>query len=213
MARLDKVSKIIPQFSKVAMVGDEVMMGLEGDPKFPYNPANRPLATVSHITQGQNGTELTLRKSDGSSLTVNEYTMSPTDVWEFTDKAFSNVLERERAKQTRSEQSLYRGSTDDISTLRAEVSTLRQELAQEKRTTKDFHTTFLASLYELSGDVCKMDTSGKHAQFCRTFSTEYDKMKARAEGALYRGVAEEASGDESDASTSGDDAVDQSDFF
>jgi U3 small nucleolar RNA-associated protein 14 len=190
---MQKISKIIPEFSRVAQVGDEVMMGLEGDPKYPFHNRDRPMATISHITKGDDGIAIELTKNDGTTMLVNEYTQSPSQVWEFSDETFKNVLDREREKQNRAEQSLYRGNdrtgSSEISMLRQEVEFLKSSLEDEKTVNRDFHNTYIASLYELSGDICKLDTTGKCANFCRTFNAEYDKMKARAENGLYRGTS------------------------
>ncbi len=220
--RMQKISKIIPEFSRVAEVGDEVMMGLEGDPKFPYTGRDRPMATITDIRRGDDGISLQLRRDDGQLLDVDEYTMSPSLVWEFSDTSFKNVLEREKEKSARAEQSMYRGSTSydgELDMLRKEVQELRSDVEKERRTMQDFHNTYIASLYEISGDVCSMDTTGSGAKFCRTFSSEYNKMKARAEDALYRGTADanyrgtdELDEDEDDESEEEEDSLSDVEF-
>ena len=47
--RIEKVSKIMPQFTKVAAVGDKVLMGLEGDPSFPFAGKTRTSAEIIGI--------------------------------------------------------------------------------------------------------------------------------------------------------------------
>lgn len=192
-SRIDKISKIMPNFSKVAQVGDQVLMGLEGDPAFPYSYGNRPYGTVVEVYDVHGEPTLTLECSDGSRKSVNSYTISPTDVWEFTDQSFSNVLERERVQQealsnNRAESHFsdekYRGGQN----LEDQVAQLRAELETERQLTRNFHNTYIASLHELANDVCKLDTTGNHANFCRTFNDEYKKMQSRGEQSLYRGV-------------------------
>ena len=81
--RISKISKIMPQFSSVAEAGDTVLMGLEGDPAFPYANTRRPMATVDRVDRDAvNGTPGTLRLPGGSTGTINEHTIAPPDAGE-----------------------------------------------------------------------------------------------------------------------------------
>ena len=194
--RISKISKIMPQFNKVARVGDSVLMGLEGDPCFPNMKGGRPSATIENIVRGSSGTQIDLRMSDGSTKSVNEFSIVPNEVWEYSDASFTKVMEREREANerrmvaARAEESVkahsttkYRGEGD----IRSEIEQLRSELKAEIAHTRNFHSTYIASLHELAADVCKLDSTGKCANFCRTFNTEYTKMQSRAESSAYRG--------------------------
>jgi len=219
--RIDRISKIMPEFCNVAQVGDEVMMGLEGDPSFPFTDSNRLTATISKVDHSDSGPEITLDMSNGRQKTVNQYTIAPGEVFEYTDKSFSDVLDRERTKhmavtESRSESPVYRGS--DLSELKQEISQLRSELQAERDLTRSFHQTYLAGLKELTNDVCQLDSSGTACQFCRTFNAEYDKMRARAEEGTYRGTSDveeegEEEEDEEDSLSSEEDLMAESDFF
>ena len=194
--RISKISQIMPQFAQVAAVGDTVLMGLEGDPAFPYKRDNRPSAVVSNIEKKHGNIEVTLTMSDGTKKTVGEYTISPSEVWEFTDSSFAKVMERERRQQetqlakqqehAESRMQTYRGNS--ASSLHEEVAMLRAELESERQLTRNFHNTYITSLHELASDVCKLDSTGKCAAFCRTFNAEYEKMQSRAEQSVYRGT-------------------------
>ena len=204
-ARISKISKIMPQFSKVAARGDEVLMGLEGDPAFPFSNQDRPTAIVEDVRHTDNGTTVDLRLPNGDIKSINEYTIAPPDVWEFSDKGFEKVMERERemyraeTELTRSRPSApdsvdYRG----VDGLKEEIAMLRSELEAERQLTRNFHNTYIATLHELASDVCRLDGNGENAQFCRTFNAEFTKMQARAEGDVYRGTTE-AAGEEQEA--------------
>jgi hypothetical protein len=210
-SRIDKISKIMPNFTKVAQVGDSVLMGLEGDPVFPYYSAPRPIARVVNVSDDADPT-VTLSLNDGSQKVVNSYTIAPNDVFEFTDESFANVLERERKQQeemmreqqalhskqqeqqelSRAESSTYRST----SSLETQIASLRAELDAERQLTRNFHNTYIASLHELANDVCKLDVSGNLAQFCRTFNDEYSRMQSRAEHGVYRGSTNKARNEE-----------------
>ena len=172
-------------------------MGLEGDPAFPFkNAASRPVARVAAINRdATEGTTVTLNLSNGETKKVNEFTIAPPDVWEFTDASFKNVMDRERVKQereaARAESAMRRSATeyrgDTSNNLQKQVDSLRKALEEERQLTRNFHNTYIASLHELANDVCKLDSTGKNAQFCRTFNQEFEKMQARAESGVYRG--------------------------
>lgn len=192
--RIEKISKIMPQFNKVARAGDEVLLGLEGDPAFPFKASNRPTATIERVNHTEAGTEVTLKMADGSTRHVSEYSIAPNEVWEYSDAAFASVMERERKANgdrmsaSRAEQAISEPAFRGDNHLKREVAQLRAELQAERDLTQNFHNTYIASLHELAQDVCKLDTTGKHANFCRTFNSEYRKMQSRAEEGVYRGT-------------------------
>lgn len=197
-SRISKISKILPQFSEVARPGDTVMMGLEGDPAFPFSGRDRPKATIKAVNRAESGIDVTLGFENGQTKVVNSYSIAPGEVWEYTDPSFANVMERERKAaemRNRSESQVYRGN----SSLEEQVASLKAELAAEREHTRNFHNTYIASLHELANDVCKLDTSGKLAPFCRTFNKEYEHMLNRSEEAVFRGQAEDDSESDDDS--------------
>lgn len=187
--RVNKISQIMPQFSKVAQVGDTVLMGLEGDPLFPASfKTNRPSATITNIVERENDYMISLKnKKDGSVQKVSSLSIAGDQVWEFDDKSFKNVLERQKAThEARAEPSIpeYRGA-EDVKQLKSEIALLRNELKAERENTRNFHNTMIASMNEMAGDICKLDTSGKHTEFCRVLNKEYSNLMAsRAEAAI-----------------------------
>lgn len=189
--RLERISKILPTFSKIAKAGDVVYMGLEGDPAFPFSKGKRPTATIQNVSTSNEGTNVELKMANGKIETVNEYTIHPHKVWEFDNKSFQNVLKREEAKQqistSRSESKI---GQSDVDFLKGEIETLRRELAFEKNYTRDFHNTYIKTLRELTTDVLRLDKEGK-AEFSKTFRSEFDLMKSRSEESAYRGVEED----------------------
>lgn len=210
--RVNKISQIMPQFSKVAKPGDTVLMGLEGDPLFPYQDAKRPKAEILSIKERDNDYMVNLALEDGTTKEVSSMTLAADQVWEFDDSTFKNVLNREqKAYESRAEDNIevptstdYRGFSE-IQDLKSQVANLTQMLEDERQTAKNFHNTMIASLNEMAGDICKLDTSG-NAEFCKVLNSEYSKLMNRAEGEMsdsgsesnYRGVEEDFSADETD---------------
>lgn len=209
--RIEKISKIMPNFSKVAQVGDTVLMGLEGDPAMPSFPDGRPTGTIVDVKSQGDDRIVTIDYSDGTRRTSSSFTIAPQEVWEFSDESFTNVLERERRQQEmamrkeqaeqerqqrmyRAEESQYKAVDQD---LHAQIAELRSELEAERQLTRNFHNTYIASLHELANDVCKLaDKSGSMAQFCTTFNSEYNRMVSRSEDGVYRGTARDDEDDE-----------------
>ena len=98
--RIEKIAKIMSSFLDFSAVGDEVYMGLEGDPCLPtvYRGAERPEGLISRIT-GQPGArevEITL-KGSGTKVYHREFDTQPTRTFEFTDAGYRGVLERAKA--------------------------------------------------------------------------------------------------------------------
>lgn len=212
--RVSKISQIMPQFGKVAQPGDTVLMGLEGDPLFPTDwKDSRPTAKVLGVQERANDQLVSLQMQDGTVQTVSSMSLAADQVWEFDDTSFRNVLERQR-RQTDTE---YRGvdnaTKNDMETLQAmrnDIETLKESMAQyrgtnalqdeikdlrlqlqaERDQTKAFHNTVIASMNEMAGDICKLDSSGKSTEFCQVLKSEYSKLLNRAEDTLYKGVAE-----------------------
>ena len=91
-------------------------MGLDGDALFPAKYrgiGNRPTAVVQNVQKTDDEYLVNLKLSNGATKTVSSMTLSPTDVWEFTDKSFEGVVRREKAhamEQHRAEQELQRAA-------------------------------------------------------------------------------------------------------
>ena len=207
--RVGKIGNIMPMFTQVAKVGDEVLMGLEGEPCFPYQDRDRPTAVIQSIEKAPNNTSISLKMADGTTKTVDKYNIAPDCVWEFSEKSFEKVMERERvAAEKRAEAKIkpvtteYRGSTSG-----GEVDMLRAELSAAQKKMQDFHNVYIATLNELVCDVCKLDTSNT-TEFCQVFKKQYEEMINRSES-KFRGV-----GEDDDVDSLGDESVvEQSDYF
>ena len=118
--RVNKISQIMPQFSKVANKGDTVLMGLEGDPLFPFkNDETRPSGVITEIKHRENDSLITLNMNDGTTKEFSSMSLAADQVWEFDDESFQNVMERQKKEMDRAEESVpepepeYRGVTSD----------------------------------------------------------------------------------------------------
>tara|TARA_B100001741_G_scaffold15422_1_gene11726 strand:- start:973 stop:1698 length:726 start_codon:yes stop_codon:yes gene_type:complete len=232
--RVNKISQIMPQFAQVAQVGDIVHLGLEGDPLFPSSfSASRPSGTITSIEERANDHLIGMQLQDGSNVKYSSMTLAADQVWEFTDDTFQNVMQRQKeihraespvevapeSAPQETAQPEYRGTSDDMQSLMNEISALKQQLSVERENNKNFHNTMIASMNEMANDICKLDSSGNNAEFCRTLTSSYGKlMEARAEEQLYRGKNEESDEDdeedeEEEEEEEDDFSADDTDFF
>ena len=207
--RVEKIARIMPQFSEVAEVGDEVELGLKGDPLFPDSfKLERPLATISAVDHHSSGTVVTLTHANGTNQTIQPGSLSPDAVWEFTDNTFQNVLQREEQLASRAEEPVmpeYRGVDD----LRQEIAQLRMDLDAERATRLNFNNTYIETLKEMSHDIIGL-SQGAEVTFANMFSQEYDRM--RGETSLYD-AASVASDVEIDALSEASIREDLTDYF
>lgn len=183
-SRVSKIAQIMPEFGSVAEPGDVVMMGLEGDPLFPNSyHTNRPTCRIENIQKlGDEYRVKLVNVATNEASFVNTSSLSPNDVWEFTDASFDKVVERQRLskQKARAEDASYRGQH--------EINELRAELRTEREVNKAFQATVIDSFKEFARDMCKLDQN-KACEFCHLFSSQYDTMKARNEPG-FRGLVE-----------------------
>lgn len=200
--RVEKISQIMPEFARVARSGDRVMMGLEGDPLFPnaFN-TSRPEGTIGDVQYRENDALVTINMDDGSQKVVSSLSLASEDTWEFTNDAFKNVLERNMPKVNRAEEPVattYRNTESDmIESLQAEIADLRETIQMQAEQMKKFQNVMISGLNEVANDVNHGTTN-----FCQTLTSEFTKMKNRAEGGVveaptseveYRGMEDDMS--------------------
>lgn len=194
--RISQLSKIMPAFAQHAEVGDEVMMGIEGDIAFPYSYGDRPQGKITDIRRDESGKSFTITFPNGQKQDVHQSTISPSHVFEFTDSTFNNILTRTQNNylaSARAEERLqepkYAG-VDEMRSLQAQVQELQTQLEAEKKLNRSFHNTYVMTMDQVASDIVRMDTNAK-AEFARIFTKEFKKMQSRAENKIYRGSAQQ----------------------
>ena len=139
-ARVNRVSRIMKSLIDSAYVGDEVELGLKGEPAFPdaYRGAARPKGTILSI-DGEVGTRaVTIGLTSGSSVVCEEDNHSGRRIWEFSEKGFRGVQDREEVKYAAAQREqktvthatphleVYRGDMkNELEQVKAEMSNLR----------------------------------------------------------------------------------------
>lgn len=181
--RVDKISQIMPRFSEHVQVGDEILLGLEGDPLYPekYNDY-RPKGVVTKVKQLDGGASIKVQMENGSKVTLAPGELDPQKVWEFSDDSFQKVLQRSiPQEQSNFESNDYRGSenvdfkssSSDIQQLKQELAMLKSQYETDQIEARQFNNTLIATMNEVAQDVC---ASNPNAGFCNIFTGEYRSM-------------------------------------
>lgn len=181
--RVDKISQIMPRFSEHVQVGDEILLGLEGDPLFPekFNDY-RPKGTVEKVKQLDGGASIKVLMENGQKVTLTPGELDPQKVWEFSDDSFQKVLQRSVKQNEPNLETDYRGSnnnpeyrssSDEIQQLRQELSMLKSQYENDQIEARQFNNTLIATMNEVAQDVC---AANPQAGFCNVFTGEYRSM-------------------------------------
>jgi hypothetical protein len=140
-SRIAKIAKITPSFLDFARPGDEIQLGMDGDPNFPamYRGSNRrPTGTILRV-EGDPGSRVCTARFGNATRELHEGNTAPGLIWEFTEKGFRGVMERQKQEQRHAkeekETSEYRGilgarsSTKEVSALKTELSDLKTQMS------------------------------------------------------------------------------------
>lgn len=207
--RISKISTILPGLSQYIQKGDELCLGLQGDPMFPYKGVERPTGVVQDIEKVGDSTHITARMNDGSTRKLTDRTIGAYDSFEFTSAGFDKVLKREEEKAARSES--LSGSAYRNASAPAESGRMEAEIAALRKENDAFKKTIVSTLREIAAEVSHLGTEARlETKFCSTLARKYDDMmEARAESS-FRG-ADDVDDDDDDDDDADDDAEGDSD--
>lgn len=111
--RIAKIANIVPNFIDFAAPGDEIHLGLEGDPAMPtvYRGSERPTGHIVSIRGNRGERVVEVKLKSGATMELAEPETSPFKVWEFTDEGYKGVLLRaENAAKARAEEEAKRAA-------------------------------------------------------------------------------------------------------
>ena len=188
--RLQKIGQILPGLCEFARPGDEITLGLEGDPEFPmaYRGA-RPVGVIESIDKDNDAIIVNARMEDGQVMKLPSTTIGAYNSWEFTEHGFEKVAEREEEKAARSESAIvsnvpeYRGTGNEIDDIKERLSELEQLMRKYELTQTSFRSTVVSTFKEVANDVNKLSQkNGLETKFCGSLVGRYeDIMQSRAE--------------------------------
>ena len=182
--RLQKIGEIMPNLCKYAEVGDEITLGLKGDPEFPdsYRGSSRPSGVIQKIQNVDDGIMVTAQMDDGTLMNLPSTTIGAYNTWEFTDDGFEKVLKREEDR-ARSEAKLseadppveYRGGGSDSYDLK--ISRLEQEMLEKDKVHDSFRKTVVQTFKAMASEVNDLyEKMGAESKFCGALSSRYDEL-------------------------------------
>lgn len=190
--RVAKISHICRKFATAVRVGDEIELGLLGDPEYPeLYKKNRPKGIVTKVKGvGTDAASIRVRLTTGKLVDIMPHTLDPRRVWEFSDEHFSKVVARTRgenpnandkpvdygrvAKPAPVKDAVDKGT---YSALVSKVDQLAARLSEEITESRSFNGALVATFNEMSKEIAKVSPD---SQFCRTFASEYESMAEKA---------------------------------
>tara|TARA_B110000046_G_C12972861_1_gene389731 strand:- start:942 stop:1538 length:597 start_codon:yes stop_codon:yes gene_type:complete len=177
--RLQKIDNIMPNFYSFATQGDEVTLGLEGDPMFPasYRGEKRPVGNIVKL-QGQAGERsVEIRLKDGTTIVAEEDETSAKKVWEFTDEGYRGVVQRQRANLKQEKEAVrYRGIFGENNALQKEFVDLKEEVETLRK-------VMFTAVEGLAEDVSNSSADAKFAgalmKEMREYNATYQAIEAK----------------------------------
>ena len=197
--RVKKIGEIMPGLLGYAEPGDEITLGLHGDPEFPsaYR-GSRPVGIIKNI-KNENGTTIVEARMDGGEiLNLPSTSIGAYDTWEFTDKGFKNVLKREEEKASRSE-GAFRGSVNESSSLEHRIQKLEDSIRKIELNQNSFRSTIVSTFKEVANDVHSLgEKQGLETKFCGSLVGKYNTYAKKEEEKMFRGSEQNSEYDSED---------------
>jgi hypothetical protein len=184
--RVAKLAEIATKFTSHAMVGDEIVLGIAGDPEMParYRNGARPKGVITRIkNEGTEHATLRVHLDTGKTIDLAPHNISGERVWEFTDASWAKVLAR-NSEPAPKKNAAYRGSAsssgDELSSLREQLSSLSAKYDRDMAEAKEFNSALVDSIAQITGEVVQ---TNPNAKFSRVFQSEYKGMSKNSKEA------------------------------
>ena len=183
--RVSKLAEIATKFTSHAMVGDEIVLGIAGDPEMParYRSGARPKGVITRIkNEGTEHATLRVHLDTGKTIDLAPHNISGERVWEFTDASWAKVLTRSEPASKKSSSEAYRGSAsgNDLTSLREQLSSLSAKYDRDMAEAKEFNSALVDSIAQITGEVVQ---TNPNAKFSRVFQSEFKGMSKNAKEA------------------------------
>ena len=174
--RIAKLAEISCKFTAHAAVGDEILLGIEGDEMMPakYRGA-RPTGTIIKIkNEGTENATLRVQMSNGKLVDLPPFNVDGAKVWEFKDSTWEKVL----ARNGMGGGDKYKGSStsspnDEVLALRQQMSQMTQRFDEKMAQSEQFNHALVESIAQITGEVAQANPGAK---FSRVFQQEYKGM-------------------------------------
>ncbi len=209
--RIKNIGEIMPGLISYAEVGDEIALGLEGDPAFPdVYRGSRPTGVITGFSKNNDETIVTA-KIDGETMNLPSNTIGAYNTWEFTSKGFEKVKEREELKASRAEAQMRSSQYRGVNDMEERILRLEESIKKIESLNDSFRSTVVSTFNNVCREVDQVaEKQGLNAKFCGTLAKKYSQVvKSRSEK-TFRGTEakhtdsekEDADGDASEISMS-----------
>lgn len=138
--RINILSKVIPAIYDSVDVGDEVQMGMLGDPANVYRGADVPTGHIVKMEGSKPYRSVTIALEDGTHVQAHEDVIAPKHLFDLTERGYRGVIDREETvyrnaqEAKRIEEVRLRGVAEaekaaaSTASLQASISSLRDEM-------------------------------------------------------------------------------------
>ena len=184
--RVQRLAQISAKFHQHAAPGDEIVLGVAGDPVFPQKyRGTRTSGVVTKVKNaGSENATLRVQLNTGRTVELSPYTLDPEKVWEFSESSWPKVLARSNAEAA------YKGAGKGAGGDAAEVASLRQQLQdmtsrfdREMADAKNFNSALVESIAQITSEVYRGNP--KDAKFSKVFQDEYRSSKVKHKGPVF----------------------------
>ena len=187
--RIARLAEISCKFTAHAAVGDEILLGIDGDEMMPakYRGSSRPSGTIIKIkNEGMENATLRVQMDTGKIVDLPPFNVDGAKVWEFKDSSWEKVLARNGMGAAGD--SKYKGSSggtssnDDVVALRQQMSQMTQRFDEKMAQSEQFNHALVESIAQITGEVAQANPSAK---FSRVFQQEYKGMSKNQEASPF----------------------------
>lgn len=210
--RIQKIAKITPNFLDFARSGDDIQLGMDGDPAFPpsYRGTNRPVGKIIRVT-GEPGSRVCVATFRGVEKELREGETAAWNIWEFTQSGFDRVMERVQKEQAEKKAadkqkeaaSSYRGVLSSGKDRR--MASLSNEVVDMKKQLNHIHNIVLSVSDGLARDIKGMSDKSHEPVFAGALLKEMESYRGSS---MYRGMTSKLQEDEFAFSDEDDDLSD-----
>ena len=170
--RIQKIGSIMPKIVSFAKKGDEIHLGLVGDPEFPYRNS-RPTGIIEDMRKEDDTVVVTAKMKNGEIMELPSTTISAHRVWEFSDKTFDEKIQE--SKNNAQSVTNYRGAPNED--LLKRIEKIEKTLSDNDALQKTFRSTIVGTFNEIAKDVVSLgSTTGLEPRFCGTLVQKTEQM-------------------------------------
>lgn len=181
--RVSRIAEISTKFHSHAQVGDEIVLGIQGDDQMPARYRNgdtRPMGVITNIRNaGRPDSVLTVKLESGPQVKLLPYQLGGDRIWEFSERSWPQVFKRSQQKSRHSEPEYRANSAVDgseIEALRNQIEAMQTAYQRNSAEHNDFKNAMIDAISQLTSDIAR--ASPDNAHFSNVFNSEFRSAKS-----------------------------------